>query len=417
MATNSNISSVISPDILKTISASTAIKTLGNQLVNQSKEKVISTSLGKTQQLTNQIAEVVILEQKVELNYSDELKRLDKLLKEKQITQEQYDKAVIKEDIAYKEKKKDLEKLRKKLEEDRKNIINDPFSKIKEKANARKIRRAKRKTRTKAEKAGARRDLTKKVISNAAKTLAPIIALQLANQFTSIIFQRSKLETLVDQVNAYIDQAKTPDTVSIATNLRSNTVTLINNTISKLTSLQKTLGIISVSLTIFNILIPLLNRSAPLTVISTPPGTPVITMVAHDEIRNKKQRLEKLVSALSAVLAIATVALANEIQKLNELILKLKNVNLEGLDQQQLTDLTSSIYNNVDNFASYKGFTFKIKEEQNQAFVVKGNKRRYAVAINRSGVETIKSEYSFTLDPNDLVEQLKLIIDQQNLEG
>ena len=417
MATNLNISSVISPDILKTISTATAIKTLGNQLIDQNKEKILSIALGKVQQLTNQIAEIVILEQKVEFNHGLELKRLDILLKQKQITQEQYDKAIKIEKVAYDEKKKDLEKLRLKFQEDKNNIINDPFRKIKEKANARKLRRAKRKSRTKAEKAKAKRDLARKVISNAAKTLAPIIALQLANQFASIISQRSKLEVLVDQVNVYIDQANTPDTVAIATNLRNNTIALINSTINKLNSLQKTLGIISISLTIFNTLIPLLNRTAPLTVIGTPPGVPIVTMVVHDEIRNKKQRLEKLVPALSAVLSIATVALTNEIEKLNELILKLRNVNLDGLDQQQLTDLTSSIYTNVDGFSSYKGFNFKIKEQQNQAFVVKGNKRRYAVAVNRNGVETLKSELSFTLDPQDLVDQLKLIIDQRNLEG
>jgi hypothetical protein len=71
----------------------------------------------------------------------------------------------------------------------------------------------------------------------------------------------------------------------------------------------------------------------------------------------------------------------------------------------------------VDQFPPYKGFKFKIKEEQNQAFVVKGNKRHYAVATNRDGVEILKSEYSFTLDPNDLIDQLKLIIDQRNLQG
>ena len=417
MATNLNISSVISPDILKTISTASAVKTLGNQLVDQSKEKIISTVSGKVQQLTSQIAEVIILEQKAKVNNGLELKRLDILLKQKQITQEQYDKAIERENVSFLKKKNDLEQLRIKLEEDKKNIINDPFRKIKEKANARKVRRAKRKSRTKAEKAKAKRDLARKVISNAAKTLAPIIALQLANQFASIISQRSKLEVLVDQVNVYIDQANTPDTVAIATNLRNNTIALINSTINKLNSLQKTLGIISISLTIFNTLIPLLNRTAPLTVIGTPPGVPIVTMVVHDEIRNKKQRLEKLVPALSAVLSIATVALTNEIEKLNELILKLRNVNLDGLDQQQLTDLTSSIYTNVDDFSSYKGFNFKIKEEQNQAFVVKGNKRRYAVAVDRSGVETLKSELSFTLDPQDLVDQLKLIIDQRNLEG
>jgi hypothetical protein len=85
------------------------------------------------------------------------------------------------------------------------------------------------------------------------------------------------------------------------------------------------------------------------------------------------------------------------------------------------TNLTNSLRTNIDQFGEYKGFKFKIKEEQTlgaqQAIVVKGNKRHYAVAINRDGVEVIKSDYSFTLDPNDLVEQLKLIIDQQNLQG
>ena len=117
MANNLNISSIISPDILKTISASTAIKTLGNQLVDQNKEKIISTSLGKVQQLSKQIAEIIILEQKIEFNHGLELKRLDKLLKEKQITQDQYKEAVKVEDAAYDEKRKDLEALRIKLEE------------------------------------------------------------------------------------------------------------------------------------------------------------------------------------------------------------------------------------------------------------------------------------------------------------
>ena len=116
-------------------------------------------------------------------------------------------------------------------------------------------------------------------------------------------------------------------------------------------------------------------------------------------------------------MAVATIALENEVNKLNELILKLKNINLDGLNSKQLSDLTSSIYNNVDQFPPYKGFKFKIKEEQNQSFVVKGNKRRYAVATNRDGVEVLKSDFSFTLDPNDLVDQLKLVIDQRNLQG
>jgi TonB-dependent SusC/RagA subfamily outer membrane receptor len=47
---------------------------------------------------------------------------------------------------------------------------------------------------------------------------------------------------LVDQVNAYIDQANTPETIAIATNLRNNAIKLINNSISKLTNLEKTIA-------------------------------------------------------------------------------------------------------------------------------------------------------------------------------
>jgi hypothetical protein len=37
--------------------------------------------------------------------------------------------------------------------------------------------------------------------------------------------------------------------------------------------------------------------------------------------------------------------------------------------------------------------------------------------IFRDNVEVIKSELSFTLDPNDLIDQLKLIIDSKNLQA
>lgn len=72
---------------------------------------------------------------------------------------------------------------------------------------------------------------------------------------------------------------------------------------------------------------------------------------------------------------------------------------------------------NANNFPPYKGFRFQIKQENDPKFTVRGNKRHYAVAINRMGIEQIKSDYSFTLDPQQLVNQLKLTIDQQNLQG
>jgi uncharacterized coiled-coil protein SlyX len=414
MSNTSNISSVISPDVLKTVSTSTIIKTFGDQLKDKAKEKVIVVLKNKAGELEANLEQVIKNEQQAGFDHNNELKRLEKIYKQNQITKEQYDLAVKNENEAFEKQKESFKLQKTKIKNDIKNIISDPYNKIKEDRKKRKEQRQEKRAKNKARDTQAKRDANKKVIKNAAKTLAPIIALQIANQLSSIISQRAKLEELVDQVNTYIDTANTPETTTIATNLRNNTIALINSSISKLQSLQTTLNQINTYLAIFNAIVTVLS-AIPIPT-SVPPGIGIPINVITKIIK-ALEKANKLISALNVVLAIASISLENEVNKLNELILKLKNVNLTGLDSQQLADLTASIYNNVDNFPPYKGFKFKIKEEQNQAFVVKGNKRHYAVAVNRDGVETLKSEYSFTLDPNDLIDQLKLIIDQRNLQG
>jgi hypothetical protein len=414
MSNTSNISSVISPDVLKTISASTVIKTFGDQLKDKAKEKVVAVLRDKAGELTSNLEQVIKEEHQAGIDHNNELKRLETIYQQGQITKEQYDEAIVKENEAF-EKQKESFKLRKnKINNDITSINLDPYKKIKEDRKKRKEQRQKKQAENKTRDAEAKRDANKKVIKNAAKTLAPIIGLQIANQLSSIISQRAKLEELVDQVNAYIDTADTPETTNIATNLRNNTITLINNSIGKLQNLQNTLNQINTYLAIFNAIVTVLS-AIPIPT-SVPPGIGIPVNVITKIIK-ALEKANKLVSALNVILAIASISLENEVRKLNELILKLKNVNLTGLDSQQLSDLTSSIYNNVDDFPPYKGFKFKIKEEQNPAFVVKGNKRHYAVAVDRDGVEVLKSEYSFTLDPNDLIDQLKLVIDQRNLQG
>jgi hypothetical protein len=415
MANNLNVGSVVSPDVLKTISASTAIKTFGDQLKDKAKEKVVAVTRDKAGELASNLEQVIKDEYQAGIDHNNELKRLETLYQQGQIpTKEEYDKAVLAENEAYKKQQESFDLQKKKINKDINDINLDPEKKIKEDRKKRKAQRQEKRAKNKARDTQAKRDLNKKVIKNAKKTLAPIIGLQIANQLSSIISQRSKLEELVDQVNTYIDTANTPETTTIATNLRNNTITLINSSIGKLQNLQTILNQINTYLAIFNAIVTVLS-AIPIPT-SVPPGVGIPVNIIT-RIVNTIEKANKLVSALNVVLAVATIALENEVNKLNELILKLKNINLDGLNSQQLSDLTSSIYNNVDQFPPYKGFKFKIKEEQNQAFVVKGNKRRYAVATNRDGVEVLKSDFSFTLDPNDLVDQLKLIIDQRNLQG
>jgi hypothetical protein len=421
MANNINVGAVISPSILKTISSSTAIKTFGDQLVNKAKEKVISVASGKAQTLKDQIQETITLSIKVGIDHNTELKRLDVLLKEKQITQEKYDKAVIKENEAYQQKLDNLDALSLKLNEDLAKIIADPLAKIKLFKNKRNLKKTKRITRNKAERAKARRDLAKKVAKNAAKTLAPIIALQLAKQFASVLSQRAKLEELVDQVNVYIEQANTPETIAIAINLRNNAVTLINSSIRKLDNLQKSISQISTYIAIFTAIVAVLSAIPIPTAVPPGIGIPVSLIM---RIVKSLNRAAVLIASISVVASIANTILENEIVKLNDLIERLKAVNellgdkSSNLNEQQLADLSNTFLPITDEeFPPYKGFKFKIKTEENKTFEVKGNKRRYAVAIDRDGVEVLKSELSFTLDPNDLIDQLKLVIDQRNLQG
>jgi hypothetical protein len=414
MANNLNVGSVVSPDILKTVSTSTAIKTFGDQLKDKAKEKVVAVIRDKAGELIFDLEQIIKDEQQAGINHSNELKRLETIYQQGQITKEQYDEAVLKENEAYAKQKESFSLKKTKIKNDITNINLDPYKKITEDIKKRKVQRQEKRAKNKARDTQAKRDANKKVIKNAKKTLAPIIGLQIANQLSSIISQRAKLEELVNQVNIYIDAANTSETTNIATNLRNNTITLINNSIGKLQNLQTILNQINTYLVIFNAIVTVLS-AIPIPT-SVPPGIGIpINVITR--IVKAIENANKLISALNVVLSVASILLENEVRKLNELILKLKDINLTGLDSQQLSDLTSSIYNNVDDFPSYKGFKFKIKVEENKAFEVKGNKRRYAVAVDRDGVEVLKSEFSFTLDPNDLVDQLKLIIDQRNLQG
>ena len=64
---------------------------------------------------------------------------------------------------------------------------------------------------------------------------------------------------------------------------------------------------------------------------------------------------------------------------------------------------------------SYKGFTFDIIEEKTVDKQVAN--RRYAIAINSSGILTLQGTPSYATDTQVLIDELKLIIDRDNLIG
>lgn len=417
-SSNLNIAPTISPEILKNISASTAINSFGTQLKDKAKEKLISGVPNAIANLNAQkdtlVAELKALGEKQKVDIEKEYKKFNA----KQITKEELDARIkdIQQSIVAAQKIIELQI--QKTTQDLANIINNPYDKLKKaKANFDSDIKSLKK-RIQGIKIKSKKDLIKQVALNTAKTLAPIISLQLANGFVVLISQRKKLEELVEQVNVYIDtQVRDESTVAIATNLRNNAITLINNSISKLEKIKKVIDRINTIITIFNLIVLAINLAVTLLPSLTPPGL----VIKFIDIINKASALT---ASLSVILSISTNILANEIANLIELRDSLKEISLKldvkatnNLNDDELAALSDAFLPVGGDYGSYKGFKFAIKEEQNPQFVVKGNKRKYAVAIDRYGVEVIRSEYSFTQDPNDLIEQLKLIIDQQNLQG
>jgi hypothetical protein len=414
MSNTTNIAPVVSPDILKTISASTAIKTFGSQLKDKNKETLIIGNQSKTANIDTELDDLTKKEIQAGANKDNTIQKAQSDLNTNQITQEQYNNITVSANFTYETEIATINIQRLKLEQDKQNINNNPNDKIKNQQKVFKTSIKNLRKKTQESETKSKQDLTKQVVSNAVKTLVPVIALQLANSFSTLITQRKKLEELVDQVNNYIDtKVKDQTTVTIATNLRNNAITLINNNIRKLENLKKNIERISRTVATIVIIVTIIER-----ILSLP--LPFLIPIKI-QYQPTLQKLLRLISGLSALLVIATTLLSNEIIRLNELRDRLKEVSLKldgkTLDFANLTTLTNEFLPAGGNYGSYKGFKFAIKEEQNQAFVVKGNKRRYAVAIDRYGVEIIKSELSFTLDPNDLIEQLKLVIDQRNLQG
>jgi hypothetical protein len=430
LALSVNVAPLMNPATLRNLSASTLIQTFGSQIKEQTWDKVKYTALNKVEEYNQKIQELVKEEIQVVKDYNNELVRLQNLLVNKQITEEKYNEGVIEAQKSKNEKEADIKVQIEKLKLDIQNEIKDPYLKAKEEYKLLKAQRKIRKEERKKESKEAKKERIRRVLNNSAtaitniaRDLAPVVALQLVNQFSYIISQRKELEKLVEITNIYIIRATTPETIPIAVNLKNSATTLINNSLKKLENIQKKINDLVRYIPIISLIISILT-SLPFPV-SVPPGAGIPISVIIRVIEFLRKANEKIAKVIP-IIGIAEGILSKEVNLLRALIDQLAAINqvienktTTDLNQEQLDALTASLLpsNNTNLVPPYKGFNFVLKQEQNPNFEIKGNKRHYAVAVNSSGREILKSDYSFTLDPNDLVEQLKLIIDQRNLQG
>lgn len=227
----------------------------------------------------------------------------------------------------------------------------------------------------------------------------------------------SQLTALVDKTNDTIQAATTKADIQKAKISRDAALATLSAAEVQVRSFEQVIQSMS---RVVNIITLILNIAAALP--TAPYQIATIGIIASRIIA----KFNPVLLSLSVLLQISQTTLQSFLASIayeRSRLLPLNNV-LEQADLQDLTpEEVRGLLVTADSGLGpvvgieYNGFTFSIIEEDNPKFVVAGNKRRYAVALDRSGFVVLQSTPSFTLDPNVLIEELKLEIDKRNLEA
>jgi hypothetical protein len=220
----------------------------------------------------------------------------------------------------------------------------------------------------------------------------------------NVAINNTKIEKLVDETNDIIFNVKTQTDFDTAKLKRGTALNIILTNERLLDTIEKILEILNILTTILTAIIEILSLF--------PFTSPV------NKILLKIQNILNKINPLIQVALLLVNKLQENLAEHKARLAELGRI-LQGT-LEQVPQLIKSISNEGLGYLSgydYKGFQFFVKEEINPLTrnVIQGNKRRYAVAINRDGNEAVRSSFSFTLDPDVLVEELKLIIDQKGL--
>ena len=114
------------------------------------------------------------------------------------------------------------------------------------------------------------------------------------------------------------------------------------------------------------------------------------------------EQIAKIVGILGAfdeLIVLCNPALVNSLTPLSPSVL--------------LSTAAQTIANNTDNGSTYKGFTLEI---ETRPYTDTVNQNR-AVGKNADGIILISTELSFASDPNVLIDELKYLIDRDNLKA
>jgi hypothetical protein len=260
----------------------------------------------------------------------------------------------------------------------------------------------------------------------------PNLIITLGNQILTII--NPSLEALISKYNIISGNCLTETQFNELINQR-------NNIVDQLNTISRTLNVITITLTGASTFLNLLQAAidgietakivakiAALTfpaLAATLPTTLNTLNTAKTQllIDNKgNSRLTKISNivggaALAASIIGGYILKAITLLKSIDLFLQKCDPNLSSLtpiskETQDIAD-TQLQAQQTQNQTTYEGFIIEIEEVPYAPNVI----RRRAIGKNQSGIVLIQTELSFTTDNQTLINELKLIIDRDNLKG
>jgi hypothetical protein len=426
MANTINISGLAS----NASAAKSKLESLKNVNVGElAKNKLKQLTTNPIQRVLNDIEEAKNKVETLKTDVFSKFADLDKRIENKSITREEADR--IKEILQgnFDKEQEELQDFIADKTESYQTLISNSKEAIREKLKLadEKVKGILKKShkRVKGKNARIIKDLLRGAATAAKKNPVPLIMASLTITCQLVSVRNKRIEELVDNVNSVIDNIQSNDDVRKATLLRNNAIRIINENEAKINSIKNILERISLILSVLDIILILADVILPL---PTPSPAPDVVTPAKERFRKKYELAVEVITGLLAAISIIRLLLDRIIEELEEQKERLKEIdgffdepsNLVAFDRTDLDAVlqTLSPSGNLGTVDSgYKGFTFAIKEENDSRFVVAGNTRRYAVALNTDKNEVLQSQRSFTLDPDILIEELKLIIDQRNLKA
>jgi hypothetical protein len=229
------------------------------------------------------------------------------------------------------------------------------------------------------------------------------------------------------------DLCPTKETLDKIIGIRNNLVTNLNG-ISK--TLNIVAGTVTATSTIFEVASKLpqiigaikIALSLGIKFIPSPPGAPgAVTSALSDleDLKNfllfkpdgsarlveTKNKIEMLALAIDSFTAAVSIILSL-LDLLDKLINKCTKTNLVSVNNDLVQQVKKATTTTPDQ-ASYQGFEIKVVDVPFNAKISK----RKAIGYNAEGIPLIETPASFTTNPQVLIDELKLYIDNNNLKA